>query len=163
MKGPEIFQESPMPEMDRFLYRGTTPGWPGNPSLHGNLRTCAKTDPIVATLFAIECLQRGPAIVLVASWAAFDGLSGPTNHAAVFECEVVLKISPIEFAKQAIVTLDAQHSRDILVGMGFDRIPVRISGKSALGEAIVQSHKESDRLSPEQILLFNSHAMRSQS
>jgi hypothetical protein len=147
---------------DRFLYRGTTPDWPGNPSLHGNARTCATTDPLVATLFAIECLQRGPAIVLVAPWAAFEGLSGPTNHAAIFECEVVLKISPIEFAKQAIVRLEAQSSRDILVGMGFDRIPVRISGKSALREAIDQSHRDSDRLSPDQILAFNSKVIRSQ-
>jgi hypothetical protein len=116
----------------------------------------------VATLFAIECLQRGPAIVLVANWANFDGLSGPTNHAAVFECEVVLKISPIVFARQALLTLDAQQSRDILVGMGFDRIPVRISGKSALREAIEQSYRDSDRLSPDQILAFNTKATRNQ-
>ncbi len=152
-----------MSETGRFVYRGTTHGWPWNPVLQRDRRTCATTDPLVATLFAIECLQHGSSAVLIASLEDFDGLIGPTNHAAIAESEVVLNLPPLDFARRASLEIDAQRSRDILVDMGFDRLPVRIGGKSALRDSINQSYNDGDRLSPDQIQEFNRRAMETSS
>ena len=46
-----------------YLYRGTTAGWPGNSVLQAERITCTSTDPLVATLFAIECRNHGRAII----------------------------------------------------------------------------------------------------
>jgi hypothetical protein len=88
-----------MSTSDRFLHRGTTPGWPGNVSLQKEGKTCTTTDPLVATLFAIECPHHGPSTVLLAPMTAFDGLTGPTNHAAIFEREIVVNLLPLDFAR----------------------------------------------------------------
>jgi hypothetical protein len=67
-----------------YLYRGTTTGWPGNPVLREQNITCTSTDPLVATLFAIECRNHGRAIVAVARQDKFVGLVAPENHFVVF-------------------------------------------------------------------------------
>lgn len=37
-----------------YLYRGTTLGWPGTPTTSGEGITPTSTDPLIATLFAVE-------------------------------------------------------------------------------------------------------------
>ena len=88
-----------------YLYRGTTAGWPGNPVLQEEEITCTSTDPLVATLFAIECRNHGPAVILAARQDQFLGLIAPTNHFFVFESAVNLYIPPLQFASKAEISL----------------------------------------------------------
>jgi hypothetical protein len=125
-----------MVEEDEYLYRGTTRGWPGNECLRTERITCTTTDPLVATLFAIECRNRGPAVVLVARRKPFEGLIGPPNYFAIVECAVNVLVAPLDFASQAVLTLDVDQAITILGEMGFDRLPARISGQVALREAL---------------------------
>ena len=145
--------------VDRYYYRGTTPGWPGNPILQTERKTCVSSDPLVATRFAIECLQHGPGTVLLIPERAVMGSIDRPNHSAIFESEVVVNLTPIESFEIAEMQIDAQIARDILIELGFGGIPVRISGKSALREVLVQSYAYSQRLSPDQTCNFNQRAL----
>ena len=60
-----------------YLYRGTTAGWPGNSVLQEEQITCTSTDPLVATLFAIECRNHGHAVILAVRTELFDKVLGP--------------------------------------------------------------------------------------
>lgn len=142
-----------------FLYRGTTLGWPGSDSVHRERKTSASGDPLVATLFAIECLNHGPARVLLAPRASLGDLTGSTNHSAAFESEIVLDLIPEEFAERAALAIDAQQAREILVSIGFPWIPARPGGKSALRETIIQSYNDGNRLAQDQVREFDSRAM----
>ncbi len=138
-----------------YLYRGTTEGWPGNDCLREEGITCTTTDPLVATLFAVECRNHGPAIILAAPRAAFERLIGPENFFKDMECAINLRIPPVEFARRAVLRLDVDRALERLRTIGFDWLSVRIGGREALREAIKESHLAAQRLNPEQIRLFN--------
>src|SRR5437016_3765656 len=106
----------------RYLYRGTTEGWRGYPVLPGPAITCTTTDPLVATLFAIECRNHGHAVILAARADLFGGLIGPANHFDLIESAVNVLMSPLDFA-QGAVTLEIDRVLDTLREIGFDQIP----------------------------------------
>src|SRR5277367_951504 len=96
-----------------YLYRGTTLGWPGN--MLQELRiTCTTTDPLVATLFAVECRNHGRPAILVARSDLFGELNAEENFFSVIECAINVRVSPLEFAAMAEVVLDVDNSLAIL-------------------------------------------------
>ncbi len=118
-----------MEETDPYLYRGTTRGWPGNPGLQDLQMTCTTTDPLVATLFAIECLGHGEGIVYLAPRAPLERWAGPPNCFDDLECAVNIKIKPTEFLKHVQFGLHPHRTREILMEMGFV-VPYLINGSA---------------------------------
>jgi len=147
----------------KYVYRGTTEGWPGNMSLQDEKMTPTTTDPLVATLFAIECRNHGPALILAAPRSLFEGLIGPANYFSVIESAVNLEIFPMEFAIMAKEKLDVDQSIAVLHEMGFQEMPVRLSGSYALQRTIDESYKAGLRLSEEQIRSYNSRMFGTES
>jgi hypothetical protein len=152
-----------MMEELKYLYRGTTECWPGNPCLQAQCITCTTRDPLVATLFAVECRSHGKAVVQAAPLNRFVQLIGPPNHFQVIESAVNLSICPEEFTKQVDVTLEVDDVIEILREMGFTNLPVRLYGIAALRFALAESHAEGIRLNREQIRNFNSRMLEGRS
>lgn len=138
-----------------YLYRGTTVGWPGSRMLQEENITCTTTDPLVATLFAVECRNHGRAVILVARRELFRELHGAPNYFSVSEAAVNLQIVPVEFAKLAEIALGVERSIEILCEIGFQDIPVRLAGYAALQDEIDESHATGFRLNVQQIRHFN--------
>jgi hypothetical protein len=138
-----------------YLYRGTTEGWPGNPSLQEEQITCATTDPLVATLFAIHCRNYGQALVLVARKSLFDESIGPPNFFSVIESAVNLRLTPVEFARAAEISASVDRSIGILRELGFRNIPVRLKDQSTLQQELAETHADGIRLNKGQIQVFN--------
>jgi hypothetical protein len=139
----------------RYLYRGTTLGWPGDSVLQELRITCTTTDPLVATLFAIECRNHGRPAILVARKDLFGELIAEDNFFSVIECAVNVRISPLEFAALAEAVLDVEDSLTILRELGFEDLPVRLSGTTALQDLLEETHVRRMRLNEEQLRLFN--------
>jgi hypothetical protein len=111
---------------------------------------------LVATLFAVECRSHGTAIVLLARRGRFEEIPpGPYDMTfQALESQVVLATPPQEFAEQADLTLEVDRCLEVLTGLGFTSIPIRIMGKSALQDALEESHRLAQRLSRSQIHSF---------
>src|ERR1700730_311767 len=104
-----------------LLYRGTTPNWSGSKGLQRTGLTPTSTDPLVATLFALECLRYGPAIVQFCEVNSVVNLIAPGNVLADLEREVVVAVAPDIFTVQFVVsTLTVQLSREILAELGYE-------------------------------------------
>jgi hypothetical protein len=145
-----------------YLYRGTTEGWPGNNVLQEQQITCTTTDPLVATLFAIECRNHGRAVILAARRELFGDLIGPPNHFALIESAVNLLISPLDFARRAII-LEVDEILEVLREIGFDQISIRIKDKAARRETLISSYEAGHRLNEEQLQQFNSRVFEAES
>ena len=141
-----------------YVYRGTTRGWPGNPGSQALQMTCTSTDPLVATLFAIQCLRHGDAVVYLAPRDSLNHLVGPRNHFDEVECAVNYRVSPSEFPRYVALELHPHKSRDILIAMGFSAIPYLINDNETLDNALEESRDLSERLNPDQIREFNRRA-----
>lgn len=139
----------------RYLYRGTTIGWPGNPVLRDRRTTCTTTDPLVATLFAIECRNHGRAVVLAAWRDPLERLFDSDNWLDMIECAVNLQLSPLEFESQSEFLLDVDSAIEILRELGFLDLPARLRGKSSLQQEIAETHALGMRLNAAQIHRFN--------
>jgi hypothetical protein len=139
-----------------YLYRGTTAGWPGNSVLQAERITCTSTDPVVATLFAVQCRNHGRAIIVAAKRANFQRLLGPANHFSVLESAVNLYVPPLEFVAKAEIILDVDRALAILREMGFEDLPVRIRDQESLRDALLQTYEAGHRLNEEQRLWFDS-------
>ena len=142
-----------------YLYRGTTAGWPGNIVLQEEKITCTSTDPLVATLFAIECRNHGRAIILASRRSLFDGLLAPANHFWEIESAINLKISPVEFSLSAEVSLEVEKALEILRDLGFGDIPIRIRDNVALRDELLYSYEAGERLNTQQLRGFNSRML----
>jgi hypothetical protein len=139
----------------QYVYRGTTLGWPGNMSLQQEHITCATADPLVATLFAILARNYGQALVMAARRSLFGELVGSPNYFSVIESAVNLRLSPVEFARIAEIRLGVDKSIAILRELGFQDMPIRLRGKSALQKELEDTHLAGHRLNDVQIHLFN--------
>ena len=121
-----------MDAKNHFLYRGTTPGWRGIEGLRISRMTCASTDPLVATLFAIGSRNHGPGQILVAEREPLECLVGPPNPLADLEWAVNFRMLPEEFEANALLRLDVELSIAILGELGFGDLPPRLNGGDAL-------------------------------
>jgi hypothetical protein len=119
-----------------FLYRGTTVRWPGNRCLQHERLTPTSRDPLVATLFGIECSRWGPAVLLLADATELMGLMTGGNMFAEIEQETVVMVSPLEFTeKYACCEIPIERARRALHDLGYE-LPVTISSREALNDEI---------------------------
>src|SRR4051794_31766129 len=119
-----------------YLYRGTTAGWPGNPCLQRERLTPTTTDPLIATLFGVECRRWGRAIVLVVDRERIERLLGTENVLADIEQEVVIRLSPSEFAEYASHEVPIEQAWQWLREIGYE-LPIRIDSRRALNDELL--------------------------
>lgn len=138
----------------RFIYRGTTVGWPGNPVLQRLGYTCTTVDPLVATLFALEAANFGDAVVLACPLQDVGAMLLPGNVFADLESEVVVSVSPAEFERLATIRMPVKHAHEVLRQLGFE-LPLVVTGKRALHMRL----GEHERLQPDQVAAFEQLAL----
>jgi hypothetical protein len=127
------------------LYRGTTLGWPGSTALQSAGITPTSSDPLVATLFAVECRNHGQAIVQICERRAVEHSITDRNVFFGLEKEVALAIKPDTFSQQFVVKYIAvQTALQILSGLGFE-MPPAIYGKRGLQTLLESTPRLSDR------------------
>jgi hypothetical protein len=145
-----------------YYYRGTTRGWKGSSNSIEEGITFVSTDPLVATLFAIECRNHGEAAVLLVAKRAFqvvvsDDGSGRINPVdltfTVPECAVQLAVSTSELEQQASYIVEGDDAIRYLEELGVTDLPVRMRDRSELQEFVTKTQDE--RLSMNQIREFD--------
>jgi RHS repeat-associated protein len=137
--------------ISQTLLRGTTEGFPGNPSLQKAGVTPATPDPVSATIFATEAETSNGAqgVVHIATPADLAGVQTTEgNWLSTLEREVPVQITPTEFAERASTTISAEQSRAILAEMGVE-VPPMIS-KANLSSAL----ETTQALTPDQTAAF---------
>jgi hypothetical protein len=140
-----------MPAEHLHLYRGTTHGWHGGESLRWLGITPTTEDPIVATLFALECCRFGAAVVLFCRRGMVESLIQPSNVLVDLEREVAIGVSPLDFATSyALRSVPAMDCRNVLAELGFE-LPPLIEDKHHLNLTL----KSSPRMSRRQIEEFD--------
>jgi filamentous hemagglutinin len=150
--------ESPPAGEEVYLFRGTTRGWPGNPAAQKGPFTYASPDPLVATLFAVECRSRGAGVVLVAKRGCFEEVPpGPFDmRFQALENQVVLATTPLEFAEMAKLSLEVDRCLEVLTELGFTGLPIKIHAISHLRRTLFETHSLGQRLNSLQIQSFMS-------
>ena len=129
-------------DIGEFVYRGTTLGWPGSPTTLGFESCSASTDPVAATLFAIQCRNVGGPAVLHLIEVATAELTDDRNVLWDLEREVVVARTASEAEELAVVTVPVEDAVDALRRFGIE-LPVRIS---PFGDALNASLLEHRRL-----------------
>ena len=143
-------------EPDRYLYRGTSPGWPGGSGARSIPMTCTSTDPLVATLFAIRARSRfGRCVVILGERTAFEDLTGPPNYMDQLESAVNLRVTPMEFERRAARMIGVDGSLEILADLGFTPLPVAFADSSDLRIGLERTLLETFRLNDRQLVAYN--------
>ena len=139
-----------------YWYRGTTRNWPGGtgPRLLG--RTSLTTDPLVATLFAIECARKGSAIVYLVPRASVSGFVTSANYLAHIEKEVVVDLLPKDLCHNHSVSV--MRAYDILIELGCD-LPIAMSGLDSLRLHLKSLNASQSYLCDELLCQFDSRAL----
>lgn len=144
---------------DGPFFRGTSKGYAGNRTSQLLGLTSVSTDPVVATIFAIQSQTRHgvTGLVHVAIPNDLAGLRFVEGHPAYRELELELRIEllPAEFSKRASITLTAQKARAILKGMGIE-LPATIYSHGAITETL----RDTPRLTLSQIQTFRQKALK---
>jgi hypothetical protein len=73
----------------------------------------------------------------------------------LIESAVNVGVTPEEFANQASNVVEVDRAIEVLHQLGFDELPQRIPGKTALQENLEESLEAGIRLTPDQIVEFN--------
>ena len=148
-------QEGTLGLARRHLYRGTTPDWPGNEGLREAGCTPATTDPLVATLFAVLCRNHGASVALLVDRSSLEPFVGPANFFGEVGCAVNLRMQPSEFFRYVVRRVEVDRALEVLSGMGFDRLPVRLRSPEALRDELFETQELRQRLSPAQVAEFD--------
>ncbi|MQY25039.1 putative T7SS-secreted protein [Nocardia aurantia] len=112
-------------ECEQPLFRGTTEGYGGSQAMQRAGATPTSTDPGVATVFGIHSGSYGEAVLQIALPEDIVGVIRDTGYIRA-ESEVLLGITPEEFAAKASVSIPVPVARSILEDMGI-QLPSRIS------------------------------------
>lgn len=124
-------------------------------------RTSTSTDPLVATLFALECRSKGAAIIFVIPRSRVVDFIRPPNDPggrilfSEIECEVALEMKPLELERYAVHSLDVDRASEILVKLGFGPMPFQIAAHSILTNELETTSEQRLRLNPDQLREFN--------
>jgi hypothetical protein len=137
---------------DVQLFRGTTPGFPGNPVLQQFGITPASTDPLVATVFALEGRTiGGDAVVLTGGMRRFRaGDIDLGNVRASLEREVQVNMRPNQFEALASNSIPVDTARQVLNDMGVIKLPSTITNSHQATQIL----EGTARLTPAQIQEF---------
>jgi hypothetical protein len=143
-----------------YVYRGTSVGWPGNAVCQRLPITCTSSDPLVAALFGVYCLNHGPGVVYAATRSNVEQfVTAPNQHAHDWERAVNLGITPLEFIRYAIIAEPVEVVREILTDIGF-AVPTRIRDLEALNTSIRAVFESSGYLSEAQLAEFDARLRR---
>ena len=122
----------------RWLFRGTSIGYPGNQNHVRNAMTPTSTDPRVSTAFAAEARRHGPGIVYIATRDDLSGVDILGLNKFSYELEVGIGITPTEFANLASIAIPVDDAIALLRDMGID-VPSHIRSPEKLGEYLRES------------------------
>jgi hypothetical protein len=137
------------------IYRGTSVGWAGSDAIQQLGVTCTSSDPLVATLFAINCQRYAEGVVQVARFEQVNGICANSNVLSHLECEITIAVSPAEFQRLYVAkTVSALVASTALRELGFS-VPTRIYSITHLRELIKETQQNRQRLSVGQIEEFD--------
>nr|WP_238691736.1 LysM domain-containing protein [Xanthomonas arboricola] len=141
---------------DVQLFRGTTQGFPGNPVLQQLGITPASTDPLVATVFALEGKAiGGDAVILTGGMRRFGaGDIEVGNIRSSLEREVQVNMRPSQFEALAPNSIPVDTARKVLSDMGVANLPPTITGSHQATQIL----ETTSRLTPAQIQEFLTRA-----
>ena len=138
-----------------FFFRGTSEGFVGGRATLATGVTPVATDPLVATLFAIESSRYGNGVVhLIPRSAVADAITGG-NYLAHLESEIGVRLLPAEVAGRATGTIDVETAREVLKEMGFE-LPRIIYNKTDITDWL----KSTPRFTNEQTADFVNRVMK---
>jgi YD repeat-containing protein len=121
MSDPEIARSVAV-NGDVYLFRGTSPGWPGSPGAQATAVSAA-VDPYAATVFALEARgQSGQAVVQFGARTDI-GTFSEGQWAAVQEREVGVQMNSQQFAQNAPYSVPVDAARQALADMGLPELP----------------------------------------
>ena len=122
----------PEAALSDFIFRGTTIGWPGNPAPQQGGFTSTSSDPLVATLFALECRRMGQAVVWACERSKLEQYIRRPNVLAELESEVAVSVAPLKFVELfQPLRIDVDDSLARLKRLGFE-MPEVIADKHVL-------------------------------
>lgn len=109
---------------DVYYFRGTSPGFAGNPALQKLGISPVSIDPLVATVFALESKGvSGRGVVLFGSKTEFTAGFAVGNTRKVVEREIAVSLSPKQFAEKSAKSISADQARKILSEIGIADLP----------------------------------------
>lgn len=149
-----LFFKSVKEEVVSYLFRGTSKGFAGNKATAFGGVTPTSSEPVVATIYAVEGQNYGEGILHVALPEQFIGKEVAANVRKPLEREIVIGVTPTEFANQSILTISADQARGILEKLGI-KIPSRVTRETA-----TRVLEETLRLTKEQINQFYNEASK---
>jgi hypothetical protein len=128
----------------------------GNPGPQELRLTPTSRDPLVATLFALNCVRFGKAIVQICDRGSVADLIHPGNTLNELEREVVIGVAPAEFTERFVVDeLPVSLTRQTLAEFGYE-LPVSIANNDVLNWWLCNT----PRLSHHDIARFDSAVRR---
>jgi len=98
---------------NRYLFRGTTLGWPGNEANRDIPRTPVTTHPIKAVLFAL-CCKGNNRVIYINTLNNISNLKASNNVLAPIEDEIAFEIQPIDYAKTCVGFIIVEDAIKIL-------------------------------------------------
>jgi RHS repeat-associated protein len=126
LRASNLARRPPAP-VETVLFRGTSQGFEGSPTLQRYHVTPTTPNPAVATVFATEAANHGHGVVHIVPPSRLAGARTTTpNVLAQLEREVAVEMRPTTFASRAELTISAPDARAILARMGIP-IPPRIA------------------------------------
>lgn len=122
---------------DVYLFRGTSPGWTGNPGSQATA-VSASVDPYSATVFALEArTQGGSGVIQYGTRSQIGTFSeGNWQRLAIQEREVALSMDATQFAQRAPNSIPVDTARRVLQDMGFPPLPYSVQTSTQRGNLL---------------------------
>ncbi len=154
----DALSRQPQMEQQEYWYRGTTRNWHGGAGARALTRTSLTTDPLVATLFAIEAARKGEAGVYFVPCSSVYNYVTSGNCFANIEREIALKLLPEKLFSCRFLPVAA--ACEILIEIGHE-VPNVISTTARLQHYLSQlgsSDAGLSYLSEEELRQFDDRA-----
>lgn len=146
------FFRGPAQEEVNFLFRGTSEGFNGSNASQQLGVTPTSSDPVVATIFALNSKNYGKGILQIALPQDLKGVQYTGNVLQSLEKEIGVGMAPAQFTLKASTTITADQAVGILKNMGI-KLPTTVKLEN-LSEVI----RNTPRLTPNQIQEFYKQA-----
>ncbi len=129
----------------KYVFRGSTIGWPGNSASRQMPRTPTTTNPVKAFLFAICCHDKGvPAVIYVAGIDKLKGIKTDKNVLAKVEEETGYIIAPKAFIELCDGYITTDEAINIFLQLGLK--PPLLVDKTLLDMALKDVFPISDEI-----------------
>ena len=145
-----LHQEFQLKALPKYIFRGTTIEFPGNPNCRNYGYSCTSRHPGKATLFALDCYRTNPdsAVVYVSLVENYRSYDITANVIEKKEDEVVYEMPPLEFYPLCLGYVPVREMQKVLNELGHPVYDIaRYDNLSRLCDEIRQvSAKEIDKL-----------------